>query len=141
MPVRQSEAVWQGNLARGKGTVALGSGLFKGSYSFPSRFEQGEGTNPEELIAAAHAGCFSMALAANLAQAGYRPESIKTVAKVHLDKVEDGFRITLIELETEARVPDLDEKTFLEHAEATKTGCPVPQALSAVAMQLKAKLL
>ena len=140
MPVRSSKAAWEGNLAKGKGTVALGSGLFRGSYTFASRFESGQGTNPDELIAAAHAGCFSMALAHSLSEAGHVPQSVNTTARVHLDRVAEGFRITLIELETEAVVPGLDEATFLQHAEATKTGCPVAQALASVKVVLKAML-
>lgn len=120
--------------------MKLGSGTYEGSYSFASRFEQGDGMNPEELIAAAHAGCFSMALVYNLEQAGYSLEHIRTVANVHIDKVDDGFGITTIELETEAKVPGIDEKKFLGHAEATKTGCPVSKALKGPEIKLKAKL-
>jgi osmotically inducible protein OsmC len=140
MPIRKSEATWEGKLQEGKGKMKLGSGAYEGSYSFASRFEQGDGTNPEELIAAAHAGCFSMALAYSLEQAGYAPERIRTVANVHIDKVDDGFEITTIELETEAKVPGIDEKEFLGHAEDTKTGCPVSKALKGLEIKLKAKL-
>src|SRR5262245_42387170 len=114
MPVRSSKAEWQGNLKDGKGTVELGSGAFKGSYSFPSRFEDGTGTNPEELVAAAHAGCYSMALSAGLSKAGFTPTRVHTVAKVSLEKVGEGFEITTIALETEAEVPGLDEAAFQE---------------------------
>jgi osmotically inducible protein OsmC len=141
MPVRKAEAVWEGNLLKGKGKMKLGSGAFEGSYSFSSRFENGLGTNPEELIGAAHAGCFSMALSLFIEKAGYAPERIHTSAKVHIDKIGDGFKITSIELETEAKIPGIDEKTFLEQAEATKRGCPVSQALTGTNIVLKAKLV
>jgi osmotically inducible protein OsmC len=121
--------------------MKFGSGAFEGSYSFASRFEQGPGTNPEELIGAAHAGCFSMALSMILDMAGYAPERIHTIARVHIDKVGDGFKITTIELETEGRVPGIDEKTFQEKAEAAKKGCPVSMALTGAEIKLKASLL
>jgi len=104
MPVRTADAQWEGSLQDGKGTVRLGSGAFEGQYSFASRFEEGTGTNPEELIAAAHAGCFSMALSAGLSRAGHVPDRVHTTAKVHLDKGDAGFRISAIELDTEAVV-------------------------------------
>ena len=141
MPIRKAEAVWEGNLKKGKGSMKFGSGAFEGSYSFASRFEQGPGTNPEELIGAAHAGCFSMFLSMLLDMAGYAPERIHTVARVHIDKVGDGFKITTIELETEGRVPGIDEKTFKEKAEAAKKGCPVSMALTGVEIRLKASLV
>ncbi len=141
MPVRKAEAVWEGDLLKGKGRMKLGSGAFDGAYSFSSRFEDGLGTNPEELIGAAHAGCFSMALSLFIEKAGFRPERIQTSAKVHIDKVGEGFRITSIELETEAKIPGIDEKTFLEQAEAVKKGCPVSQALAGTEITLKARLL
>jgi osmotically inducible protein OsmC len=141
MPVRKAEAVWEGNLKDGKGNMKIGSGAFEGKYSFASRFADGPGTNPEELIGAAHAGCFSMAFSLFLENAGARPELIHTAAKVHIDKVGEGFKITAIDLETEARVQGVDEKKFLELAEATKTGCPVSQALAGVEIRLKAILL
>jgi osmotically inducible protein OsmC len=141
MPVRKAEAIWEGRLLDGKGTMKVGSGAFQGAYSFSSRFENGAGTNPEELIGAAHAGCFSMALSLFLEKAGYSPESIHTTANVHIDKVGEGFRITTIELEMEARVPGIDEKKFLEQAEAAKRGCPVSQALTGTEIKLKAKLV
>src|SRR5215510_7682437 len=125
MPTRTSSALWQGTLRDGSGTMSLGSGAYEGTYSFPSRFESGKGTNPEELIAAAHAGCFSMALSAGLSRAGHPPTRVHTVARVHLDKQGDGFAITRIELETEGQVPGLDEAGFRTHAEAAKNGCPV----------------
>ena len=141
MPIRKAEAVWEGNLKKGKGRMKFGSGAFEGSYSFASRFEQGPGTNPEELIGAAHAGCFSMALSMILDMAGYAPERIHTVARVHIDKVGEGFKITTIELETEGKVPGIDEKTFKEKAEAAKKGCPVSMALTGVEIRLKATLV
>jgi osmotically inducible protein OsmC len=140
MPVRTAEVVWQGKLRDGQGRLRLGSGAYDGPYSFASRFEQGPGTNPEELIAAAHAGCFSMALPFMLEQAGYTPERIQTAAMVSLERVGEGFKITAINLETEARVPGIDEKTFLEKAEAAKNGCPVSQALAGVEINLQVKL-
>jgi osmotically inducible protein OsmC len=141
MPVRTSQAEWQGNLKDGKGSVELGSGAFKGSYSFPSRFEDGTGTNPEELIAAAHAGCYSMALSAGLSKAGFTPTRVHTVAKVHLEKVGEGFEITTIELETEAEIPGIENAVFLEQAEAAKKGCPISKALAGPTIKLNAKLL
>src|SRR3982075_2484922 len=117
MAKRTASAVWEGTLREGKGTVKLGSGAFEGAYSFASRFEEGTGTNPEELIGAAHAGCFSMALAAGLTRAGFTPKRIHTTASVHIDKVGEGFEITKIELDSEAEVPKIDEAAF--HAQAT----------------------
>src|SRR5947208_1162118 len=140
MPTRKAEAVWQGNLKEGRGNIKLPSGAFEGPYSFSSRFESGTGTNPEELIAAAHAACYSMALSAGLGKAGFSPQRVSTTAKVSIDKVGDGFKITKIRLECEAAVPDIDNGKFQEIAGATKTGCPVSGALSAVPMELDAKL-
>nr|WP_291981885.1 OsmC family protein [Luteitalea sp.] len=139
--IRTSKAQWNGSLKDGKGTIALGSGAYEGQYSFGSRFESGTGTNPEELIAAAHAGCFSMALSAGLGKAGITPTRISTEAKVHLEKVGDGFSVTRIDLVTEAEVPGVDEATFLEHAEAAKKGCPISRALASVEITLSAKLV
>ncbi|MGH9765936.1 MAG: OsmC family protein, partial [Blastocatellia bacterium] len=116
MVTRTGNAVWEGTLKEGKGSVKLGSGAYEGPYSFTSRFENGKGTNPEELIGAAHAGCFSMALANELAQAGHPAKRVSTTAKVHLEKTGDGFRITSIDLNTEAEVPGIDEQTFLKQA-------------------------
>ena len=121
--------------------MKLGSGAFEGSYSFRSRFENAPGTNPEELIGAAHAGCFSMALSMILDQAGYKVEQIRTIARVHVDKVGEGFKITIIELETQGKVPGIDERTFGEKAEAAKKGCPVSMALTGVDIRLQAKLV
>ncbi|HEX3530006.1 MAG TPA: OsmC family protein [Thermoanaerobaculia bacterium] len=141
MPVRKANAVWEGNLKEGHGKVALGSGAFEGPYSFGSRFEEAKGTNPEELIGAAHAGCFSMALTAGLGRSGHNPERVATSAKVHLEKVGEGFKITRIELDNESKVPGIDEATFQEHAKKAKEGCPVSQALAGVEISLNAKLV
>jgi len=141
MAVRTASAVWLGNLREGKGTVALGSGAYEGPYSFASRFEEGKGTNPEELIGAAHAGCFSMALSAGLTKAGFAPKRIATSARVHLNKVGDGFKITKVELKTEAEIPGLAVEEFLAQAEAAKKGCPVSQALAATEIVLEARLV
>ena len=141
MATRKSEAEWNGTLREGSGRMKLGSGAFEGKYSFASRFEQGGGTNPEELIAAAHAGCFSMALSAGLGKAGITPTRISTDAKVNFEKVGDGFSITRIDLVTEGDVPGIDEATFIEHAENAKKGCPISRALGAVEITLTAKLV
>ena len=140
MPIRNSKAVWTGKLKQGKGNIQLGSGAYRDFYSFASRFEQGAGTNPEELIAAAHAGCFSMALANELEQAGYDPERIDTDCAIGLEKADVGFRIAKIELQTKAKVPGLDKQTFLKHAENAKANCPLSQALRSVEIKLKAEL-
>jgi lipoyl-dependent peroxiredoxin len=139
--IRTSKAQWNGSLKDGNGTVSLGSGAYDGQYSFSSRFESGTGTNPEELIAAAHAGCFSMALSAGLGKAGHQVTRISTEAKVHLEKVGEGFSITKIELVTEGVVPGIDDATFQEFAESAKKGCPVSRALGAVEISLNAKLV
>ncbi|MHB0912035.1 MAG: OsmC family protein [Armatimonadota bacterium] len=139
MPVRKSKAEWKGDLKSGTGTMSLASGAFTGPYSFASRFENGPGTNPEELIGAAHAGCFSMALAGILAAVGHTPESIRTEAQVRIDRMDDGFAITGVHLVTEASVPGIDEQDFAEYAETAKAGCPVSKAL-AVPITLVAKL-
>ena len=140
MLVRKATAVWEGGLKNGKGTMRLGSGAYEGKYTFASRFEQGLGTNPEELIGAAHAGCFSMALSLVLEQAGFKPERIDTTARVTIDKVPEGFKITAIDLETEGSVPGIDERTFREKAETAKKGCPVSVALTGVEINLRARL-
>ena len=121
--------------------MKLGSGAFEGRYSFASRFEQAGGTNPEELIAAAHAGCFSMALAAALGRGGFSPRRVSTSARVHLEKGEGGFAITAIDLKTEAEVPGIDDAKFQEIAEGAKKGCPVSKALAATKINLSAKLI
>jgi lipoyl-dependent peroxiredoxin len=141
MAKRTASAVWEGTLREGKGRVKLGSGAFEGPYSFASRFEEGTGTNPEELIGAAHAGCFSMALAAGLTKGGFSPKRISTTASVSLEKVGEGFKITRIDLNTEAEIPGIDEGTFLEQADTAKKNCPVSQALAGTEISLNAKLV
>ena len=142
MPTRNASATWNGDLKGGAGSVKLGSGAFEGKYNFSSRFESGTGTNPEELIAAAHAACYSMALSAGLGGGGFKPQRVATTSKVTVDKVGEGFKITKIQLVCEAVVPGIDEAKFQEIAKATKSGCPVSQALAAVpSMELEAKLL
>lgn len=141
MAVRNAEAVWEGDLPKGKGTMKLGSGAFEGAYSFASRFEEGTGTNPEELIGAAHAGCFSMFLSAVLSKAGHVPNRIHTTAKVHLEQVDGAPWITKIQLTCEADVPGCDEATFMEQVAVSKAGCPVSKALKAVDISVEAKLL
>jgi osmotically inducible protein OsmC len=141
MPVRNAEARWEGDLPNGKGTMRFGGGAFEGQYSFSSRFEDGAGTNPEELIAAAHAGCFSMALSNGLAKAGFTPTRVDTTASVHLEKTDAGFGITKIDLRTEAEVPGIDQAAFDEQAETAKKNCPVSKALAAVDINLDAKLV
>lgn len=132
MAVRQAEAEWQGSLKEGNGRVKLGSGAFEGQYSFSSRFESGTGTNPEELIGAAHAGCFTMALSAGLGRAGLTPTRLHTTASVHLGVGDAGPSITQIDLAVEGSVPGLDAAGFAEHAENAKKGCPVSRALAGV---------
>ena len=142
MPERKSNARWEGSLTEGSGNMRLGGGAFEGQYSFTSRFEEGEGTNPEELIAAAHAGCFSMALSGALGKAGYEPKSVDTEASVRIEKVGDGFGITRIVLRTRAEVPGIEEGEFQKQAEGAKEGCPVSQALASVdSIELEAELV
>lgn len=130
MPIRSSSARWAGNLTEGSGTIKTGKGGFEGNYSFRSRFEEGEGTNPEELIAAAHSGCFSMAFSKGLADAGFTPTSVETTAKVHLDKTDAGMTITRIDLESVGDVPGIDEAQFQKIAEGAKENCPISRLLS-----------
>jgi lipoyl-dependent peroxiredoxin len=141
MPVRTSTAKWEGGLQDGKGTMALGSGAFEGQYSYRSRFEEGTGTNPEELIGAAHAGCFSMAFANILAEADHPPQRIETSARVHLVPGDEGPAITQIELSTEGEVSGIDESEFQRHAGTAKAGCPVSKALAGVEISLDAHLV
>ncbi len=140
MPARTATAEWRGDLAGGSGTVSTESGAVEQSYSFPSRFESGEGTNPEELLGAAHAGCYSMALSAGLARAGFTPTSVRTEARVHLAQVEGGFAVTGIELSCAADVPGITDEAFQEQARGAKAGCPISKALAAVDIQLEAHL-
>jgi lipoyl-dependent peroxiredoxin len=138
---RNGSAVWNGNLKEGSGTVTVGDGVWSGDYSFASRFEEGEGTNPEELIAAAHAGCFTMALSAQLAEAGHAPNSVKTTAKVQIRNVDGLPTIDHITLEAEGDVPGIDQATFEQQAEEAKAGCAVSRALAGVnTMEVKARL-
>jgi len=132
MPTRIANANWEGDFKRGGGTVAVDSGLFSGPYNFSGRFESGTGTNPEELLGAAHASCFTMALSVGLTQAGTPPESLETEAKVTVDQVEGGFGITKIELSVRGKVPGLDAAGFEEAAKGAKAGCPLSKALAAV---------
>ncbi len=141
MPVRTAEAAWQGTLREGQGRMKFGSGAFEGRYTFGSRFEEAQGTNPEELIGAAHAGCYSMALSGQLTKAGFPPDDIQTTARVHLDNVDGASTITIIELDTTARVPKIDAARFQELAEATRLTCPVSRALTGVDIKLRARLL
>jgi osmotically inducible protein OsmC len=141
MPARTANARWEGGLKDGKGNMRLGGGAFDGQYSFSSRFEEGVGTNPEELIAAAHAGCYSMAFSAGLEKAGYSPNSVQTEAKVHLSPADGGgFRISRIDLVANAEVPGIEEDAFQQVAQAAKEGCPVSKALASVEITLNATL-
>lgn len=140
MPVRTAEAEWKGNLTDGKGKIRLGSGAYEGSYSFAARFGEGEkGTNPEELIAAAHAGCFTMALDAALTKAGKPPVRLHTTAAVRLEKVGDGFEITKITLELEGDVPEISADEFERLANEAKANCPVSKALAGTGIELRFK--
>jgi lipoyl-dependent peroxiredoxin len=140
MPVRTADAEWNGNLREGQGEARLGSGAFEGAYSFPSRFEEGKGTNPEELLGAAHGGCFSMALAAALTRAGHAPTRVHTTARVQLERRGEAFEITRVELSTRGRVPGIDDAEFRKQAEAAKKSCPVSRALAGPAIVLEATL-
>ena len=140
MPTRTAEATWKGSLEDGRGTMKLGSGAFEGPFSFVTRFENEKGTNPEELIGAAHAGCFSMAFSAELGKAGFTPERVHTTAQVHLEKTEGGFAITRVQLAMDAKIPEIEEKAFREIAERAKTNCPVSKVLAGAKIELQAKL-
>ena len=140
MSVRESQARWEGNLRDGKGTMRLGSGAFEGQYSFRSRFEEGMGTNPEELIGAAHAGCFSMAFSNMLSEAGHVPKRVETNARVHLERVDGKPTISRIELVTEGDVPGISDAKFQEIAANAKVGCPVSRALAGASITLVARL-
>jgi osmotically inducible protein OsmC len=142
MPTHKAEAEWKGNLAQGAGRLKVSSGAFAGPYSFKSRFEEGQSaTNPEELIGAAHAGCFTMALVAQLSHAGVTPTRVHTDAAVKLEKVGEGFAITRIDLTTEAQIPDIDDPTFQKYALDAKQNCPVSKALVGTQIHLTAKLV
>ncbi len=140
MPTRTAKAVWTGDLESGQGNIEFGGGAYKGNYSFASRFEHGKGTNPEELIAAAHAGCFAMALSHGLAEAGYQPQSVEAKAKVKLEQVGDGFKISTSHIDCIADVPDISESDFSEQAEAAKVNCPVSKVLAGANISLTAEL-
>ncbi|HMM27057.1 MAG: OsmC family protein [Chloroflexota bacterium] len=140
MPVRHAEAVWNGSFREGSGTMKFGGGAFEGPYSAGSRFEEEAGTNPEELLGAAHAGCFSMAFALGLNRAGFEPEEIRTTADVHIERGESGYRVTRVDLKTRARIPGIDRDKFMEHAEAAKKGCPVSQLFQGAEITLDAQL-
>ena len=141
MPVRSAEAQWEGSLKGGKGQMRLGGGAYEGPYSYSSRFEEGAGTNPEELIGAAEAGCFSMFLSGQLGNAGHPPNVIRTRADVHLDKTDAGFTITRIDHRTEAEVPGIDEAAFQAAVEESRKGCPVSRLLTAAEITVEAKLV
>jgi len=132
MAVRNGSAEWRGDLQSGAGTVSVGDGVFEGQYSFASRFEDGTGTNPEQLIAAAHAACFSMALANILTQDGHVPESVSTRANIQLRNVDGAPTLTRVDLETEGRVPGIDQGEFRQYADQAKQGCPVSRALAGI---------
>lgn len=138
---RSSEAQWTGSITEGKGNIKLGSGAFEGAYSFNSRFGDEVATNPEELIAAAHAGCFTMALAGALGRAGFTPTKLDTKAVVKLEKQGEGFAIPNIDLETEAQIPDITDEKFQEIAKGAKENCPVSKVLAGAEISLKATLL
>ncbi|MEK6229515.1 MAG: OsmC family protein [Actinomycetota bacterium] len=141
MATRTGNAEWKGDLQGGTGTLQVGEGFASGDYSFESRFQEGEGTNPEELIAAAHAACFSMELSNILSEAGHKPDSVKTTASVHLRMGDEGAQIHRIDLKTEGSVPGLGDEHFQQHAEEAKAGCPVSKALAGVGeITLDAKL-
>jgi lipoyl-dependent peroxiredoxin len=141
MPVRKANAEWNGTLKEGTGKLTTETGVLKETkYNFVSRFEQGDQTNPEELIAAAHAGCFSMALSGALTQGGFKVNSIRTEDKVHIEKQEKGFTITKIEIFTEGDVEGIDDQKFQEYAENAKSGCPVSRALTGTSFVISAKL-
>jgi len=140
MATRTSSATWEGNLKEGKGTMKVGRGAYEGPFSFASRFENGAGTNPEELIGAAEAGCFSMALSANLSKAGHQPKSVHTIAKVNLEMIGGGPKITSIDLDCEGDVPGIDNAKFKELAEQTKKTCPVSVALAGTEIKLTTRL-
>jgi lipoyl-dependent peroxiredoxin len=130
MPIRTASARWQGNLTDGSGTVRTGKGGLEGNYSYKSRFEEGEGTNPEELVGAAHAGCYSMALSKQLADAGAPPKSVDTTAQVHFDKTDAGMTVTRIDLDTVVDAPGVDQAEFQKLAEGAKENCPISRLLS-----------
>lgn len=140
MPTRKATATWKGDLKGGSGSMSLGSGAWEGAYSFSTRFENEPGTNPEELVGAAHAGCFSMAFSNELDGAGFTPNSVDTTADVHLEKTDAGFRVTRIHLTTVGDVPNISDEKFQEIAEAAKNGCPISNLLTGAEITLDASL-
>ena len=140
MAVRTSEAEWNGTLREGNGQMKLGSGAYEGAYTYSSRFEEGQGSNPEELLGAAHAGCFSMSLSGALTRAGFPPTRIHTTAKVHIESTGGRSSVTRIELMTEGQVPGIDEATFQEHAKFAKENCPISRALAVPEVTVDARL-
>ena len=139
MPLRKAEAKWEGGLKDGNGVMKLGGGAYHGAYSWKSRFDEGTGTNPEELIGAAHAGCFSMALSGQLTNAGFVPERISTKATVKLEKTEAGFTVTSVHLDVIAKVPNASQDDFVTAANNAKSGCPISRLLNAT-ITMDAKL-
>jgi osmotically inducible protein OsmC len=140
MPTRTAHARWEGTIKEGKGTLDFGNGAFKGAYSSASRFEDGKGTNPEELLGAAHAGCFAMALSLVLGMAGFTPDYIDVTAHVTVKPMDGGFKITKSHIVSVAKVPGIDLATFQTHAEAARANCPVSQALAGTNITLQATL-
>lgn len=141
MKVRTAQAEWEGTLREGQGTLRFGEGAFEGRYSWDDRFGEGTGTNPEELLGAAHAACFSMSLSGKLTRAGFPPERVATRASVQLEQLEAGWTVTRIHLETEVRVVGLEESAFQELAVAAKDSCPISRALGSVPVELAARLV
>jgi osmotically inducible protein OsmC len=142
MTARNGSAEWKGSIESGSGSVTVGDGVFEGPYSYQSRFAEGEGTNPEQLIAAAHAACFTMALSSVLGAAGHVPDSLRTNARVQLRNIDGAPTLTRIDLETEGQVPGIDDQQFQQHAEAAKANCPVSRALAGIPeIALEAKLV
>ncbi len=139
--IQTAHAEWRGTVREGTGLISLGSGSFSGGYSYPSRFESGAGTNPEELLAASHAGCFSMALASTLVRAGFTPVLVETKAAAHLEKVGERFAITRIELTTAVQCPDLDEAGLDQFGNSAKINCPISKALAGTEIVLSARLI
>ena len=141
MSTRKAHARWEGGIKEGKGAIDFGSGVFKGAYSFASRFEDGKGTNPEELLAAAHAACFAMATSLFLDEAGFKPDYVDATAHVTIMPQDGGFKITRSHLVCKAKVPGIDHATFVQHAESAKANCPISQALAGTDITLEAALV
>jgi osmotically inducible protein OsmC len=141
MPTRKAHARWEGSLKAGQGAIDFGNGMFKGPYSFGSRFENAGGTNPEELLGAAHASCFAMALSLVLGEAGFTPEYVDATAHITVRPKDGGFKITTSHIVCEARVPGVDPAIFMQHAETAKAECPVSKALAGTEITLEAKLV